>query len=75
MLYRCLELVAINLINEVDFLQVLRTWLQCFLVSNDVSVIRRCISHINIEVDCSLWLARLDVVRMPEIPCSYTLWS
>jgi hypothetical protein len=41
-------------------LQLLRTRLQCFLVSNDVSVIRGCVRHINIEIDCSSSLAKLE---------------
>lgn len=63
MLHRFLELVTIDLIDEVDFLQLLRTGLQRFLVPNDVTVIRRCISNIDIEVDCTSSLARLGALH------------
>lgn len=60
MLHRRLQLVAIDLIDEVDFLQLLRAWFQRFLISNNVSVVRRCIRNIDVEVDCNSWLAGLE---------------
>lgn len=54
MLDRSLELITINLVDIINFLQLLRTRLQRLLVANDVAVVRRCIGHIHIEVDCIL---------------------
>ena len=47
-----LQLVTVNLIDEVDLLQSLRTRQQRLLVANDVSIVRRGISRVHIEVDC-----------------------
>lgn len=53
MLHCGLELVTIDLIDEVHFLQLLGARFQRLLVSNDIAVIRRCIRNIDIKVDCS----------------------
>lgn len=53
MFHRSLELISINFIYEIDFLQLLRAGLQRLLVSNDISIVRRCISNIDIKVDCN----------------------
>lgn len=76
MFYRSLELITINLIDKVNLLQLLRTGLQRLLVSDDISVIRRCISNVNVEIDCDLSLARPKAtelcVRERDI-CTYML--
>lgn len=47
-----LQLLAINFVDEVDLLQSLCSRLQRLLVANDVSIVRRRISGVHIEVDC-----------------------
>lgn len=47
-----LQLLAVNFVYEVDFLQSLCTWLQHLLVGNNVSVVRRRVSRVHVEVDC-----------------------